>query len=102
MKFKSNDNVGYNSRWQRARLQFLNLNPLCCYCDKQGKVKPANIVDHIKPHKGDYNLFWDESNWQAMCKECHDGIKDREERKGYNDICDQDGYPIDPKHPSNR
>ncbi len=31
----------------------------------------ANEVDHIKPHNGDLALFWDESNWQSLCKACH-------------------------------
>lgn len=32
----------------------------------------ANVVDHIKPHRGDKVLFWDSANWQPLCKECHD------------------------------
>jgi len=34
-------------------------------------VKAATVVDHIIAHKGNANLFWDESNWQALCKRCH-------------------------------
>ena len=30
------------------------------------------MVDHIEPHKRDQRLFWDTSNWQSMCKPCHD------------------------------
>jgi 5-methylcytosine-specific restriction protein A len=30
------------------------------------------VVDHIVPHRGREQLFWDESNWQALCKACHD------------------------------
>jgi 5-methylcytosine-specific restriction protein A len=30
------------------------------------------VVDHIVPHRGREQLFWDESNWQALCKPCHD------------------------------
>ena len=40
------------------------------------------MVDHIKPHKGDETLFWDETNWQALCKPHHDIDKQREERNG--------------------
>ncbi|WP_347472778.1 HNH endonuclease signature motif containing protein [Clostridium kluyveri] len=29
-------------------------------------------MDHIKAHEGDEKLFWDESNWQPLCKSCHD------------------------------
>jgi 5-methylcytosine-specific restriction protein A len=32
----------------------------------------ATVVDHIIPHRGDPTLFWDESNWQPLCKKCHD------------------------------
>lgn len=32
----------------------------------------ATVVDHIKPHRGDKALFWDEHNWQPLCKKCHD------------------------------
>ena len=30
------------------------------------------VVDHIVPHRGDARLFWDEDNWQPLCKSCHD------------------------------
>ena len=58
---------GYDARWRKARKLFLNRNPLCNVCKRV-----ATVVDHIKPHKGDKVLFWDMSNWQAMCKSCHD------------------------------
>ena len=32
----------------------------------------AQVVDHIIPHRGDPSLMWDESNWQSLCKPCHD------------------------------
>ncbi|RKJ07590.1 HNH endonuclease, partial [Butyricicoccus sp. 1XD8-22] len=32
----------------------------------------ATVVDHIKPHQGDQSLFWNENNWQPLCKRCHD------------------------------
>ena len=63
---------GYGSRWQRARLRFLRAHPLCIECLKEQRVTPATVVDHIVPHRGDPNLFWDESNWQPLCKHHHD------------------------------
>ena len=63
---------GYSSRWQKARKQFLAKHPLCTECQRSGKLTPATVVDHIKPHRGDKVLFWDESNWQPLCKKCHD------------------------------
>lgn len=62
----------YNSRWYKARKQFLLKHPLCEECKNEGVVIAAEVVDHVIPHKGDEKLFWDESNWQALCKHCHD------------------------------
>ncbi|WP_417278409.1 HNH endonuclease [Celeribacter sp.] len=66
---------GYNHAWRKARIEFLNYHPVCARCGA-----PATVVDHIIPHKGDDRLFWDKSNWQALCKPCHDRQKQREER----------------------
>jgi 5-methylcytosine-specific restriction protein A len=46
-------------------------HPLCVECERVGKLIAATIVDHIISHKGDPILFWDESNWQALCRQCH-------------------------------
>lgn len=58
---------GYTQRWYKEKAKFLKMYPYCVSC---GDV--AKVVDHIKPHKGDMKLFWDVSNWQGMCKSCHD------------------------------
>jgi len=63
---------GYDRRWQKARLTYLKRHPLCAECERQGRVKAAEVVDHVIPHKGNTTLFWDVSNWQALCKACHD------------------------------
>ena len=66
------DARGYNAEWRRARKVFLQKHPLCAECRKNGKLTPATVVDHIIPHRGDRKLFWDENNWQSLCKDCHD------------------------------
>lgn len=33
------------------------------------------VVDHIVPHRGDPDLFWDENNLQAVSKAYHDSVK---------------------------
>lgn len=63
---------GYNSRWYKVSRQFLFVHPLCAECLKSGKYVRATVVDHIVPHRGDKTLFWDQNNWQALCKRCHD------------------------------
>ena len=63
---------GYGRAWQKASRQFLAANPLCISCMKEGRYRKATVVDHIIPHRGDEALFWDRSNWQPLCKKCHD------------------------------
>jgi 5-methylcytosine-specific restriction protein A len=75
----SSTRQGYDARWRAARKHYLTEHPLCVECLKQGKLVPANIVNHIVPHKGDWQLFWDKSNWQALCKTCHDSKTARED-----------------------
>src|SRR5690242_18905492 len=74
------DGRGYNYRWQQARLRFLQHNPLCVMCERDGLVTAADVVDHVTPHRGDQALFWDEANWQALCAHHHSSDKQREEK----------------------
>lgn len=73
---------GYGSQWRKARVVYLAEHPLCKHCKAQGLLTPATIIDHIKPHRGDMVLFWDQNNWQPLCKRHHD-IKTASEDGGY-------------------
>jgi len=68
---------GYDSKWDKARAEYLKRHPTCCRCSS-----PATVVDHIVPHRGDMRLFWSRSNWQPLCTPHHSGAKQSEERKG--------------------
>lgn len=79
---ESSTKRGYGYKWQKARATFLRSHPLCqCPDCQEGKLRlrTADVVDHIIPHKGDMTLFWDSSNWRAMAKECHDKKTARED-----------------------
>jgi len=41
-------------------------------------------------------------NMQSLCAHCHNSTKQSEERLGYSRGVGPDGYPIDPRHPTNR
>lgn len=73
---------GYGYKWQKARERYLREHPLCVYCQREGRVTVATVVDHIEPHRGDDVLFWNESNWQGLCASHHSKDKQREEAKG--------------------
>ena len=59
-----------NKRWRAYRRMFLAAHPLCINFEECHNE--ATVVDHIEPHKGDWDKFWDQSNHRAMCKRCHD------------------------------
>lgn len=69
----------YGNEWKKARKAWLMEHPLCAECERQGRVTPATIVDHIRPHKGDLSLFWDTGNWESLCKHHHDAKTARED-----------------------
>lgn len=72
---------GYDGRWRKARLAYLDDNPLCVMCQANGLLVPATVVDHIIPHRGNQHRFWDMDNWQALCKSCHDHKTNTIDRK---------------------
>jgi 5-methylcytosine-specific restriction endonuclease McrA len=93
---RSSTERGYGTEWRKLRLVHLAKQPLCVYCQKQGKVVQANVVDHIKPHRGVESLQYDPDNLQSLCKPCHDRHKQREENSGKKFVpIGLDGYPIE-------
>ena len=93
---RSSTERGYTYQWRKARARYLQSNPLCVYCMKQGRTEAAAVVDHIVKHGGNQDLFWDESNWQALCKLHHDSTKQREEKRQVKSVqIGDDGYPIE-------
>jgi 5-methylcytosine-specific restriction endonuclease McrA len=63
---------GYDSKWEQARASYLRENKWCvARIGGRQCGRPAVVVDHIEPHRGDMTLFWKRSNWQAHCASCH-------------------------------
>ena len=71
-QFNRDTKKKYGNNWRRIRALYVKQHPLCERCKEQGRLTKATVVDHVVPHRGDLALFWDESNWQALCKPCHD------------------------------
>ena len=61
----------YRKSWLIIRANKLRRNPLCEECERNHIMTHANEVDHITPHKGDINKFFDEDNLQSLCEPCH-------------------------------
>lgn len=79
---------GYGPKWTAARKDYLASNPRCVRCGA-----PANVVDHVEPHRlgqartederrAALKLFWRRSNWQPLCASpCHNRAKQAEENR---------------------
>jgi 5-methylcytosine-specific restriction endonuclease McrA len=89
------------ARWQRLRKLQLIQHPLCKFCLQRGIVTRANVVDHVRPHRGDWTDFIT-GELQSLCASCHDSAKRQIELRGYSCDVGVDGYPIDPNHPFDR
>lgn len=88
-------------RWREIRAEQLANEPLCRMCSAMGRVTAASICDHVKPHKGVLDLFWDGEK-QSLCPTHHDATKQAEERRGVMIGSGLDGRPLDPTHPWHR
>ena len=73
----------HSTRWRRASDLHKSKHPLCAECERHGRITPVYVTDHIIAHNGNYDLFWDQSNWQSLCNSCHE-LKHRPERFGRN------------------
>lgn len=81
---KSEQTNFYRTRqWSALRLQVLEQQHyLCQYCQAQGRVKPAKVVDHIVPVEFSYDKKANIDNLATICSSCHTA-KSSWERKYY-------------------
>lgn len=57
-------------RWTRLSRAFRQSHPLCAECARNGRLKAAEVVDHIVPFPVCRDFF-DESNLQSLCADCN-------------------------------
>lgn len=89
----SRQSRGYGAEWDKLRLRILIRDKhLCQPCLRQGRVHPADQVDHRIPKaQGGTD---DEANLQAICTPCHKA-KTAEEAGGRPTVgSDPDGWPL--------
>lgn len=97
--------AGYQSwyktaRWRRLRAKQLAKHPYCQCPHHEGQFVLANVVDHRTPHRGNAKLFWDDRNLQSLAAQCHNSMKQSQEKGGfgYDRACDEKGWPLNPGH----
>lgn len=82
------------AKWRRLREAHVLDEPCCRYCMRAEEIMPVEVVDHIKPHKGDLTLFYDPDNLQSLCNLCHSKLKQWEENNKLVIHFDGNGWPI--------
>ena len=70
-----NRNYKRDELWERISRAWLADHPLCAACEQQGRMTPAQIVDHILPRRYYPELKYDKDNLQSLCQRrpfsCH-------------------------------
>ena len=78
----------YNSkRWRALRNYFIQKNPLCAQCKRDGIIRGAQMVDHVVPITMGGSPV-DQKNLQSLCNSCHakkSGRESAEKRKNIKD-----------------
>lgn len=75
----------FTARWRRLREAVLLRDNWTCrqtgvLLVGRAPASDSPVVDHIRPHRGDPDLFWAMDNLQAVSKAWHDSEKQRQER----------------------
>ena len=82
LKRRERQRVYQDVRWQRLRVAYLADHPLCEECQRQGVVREAVDVHHVRSFM-DFEgarrieVALDYDNLMALCKECHQALHNR-------------------------
>ena len=93
---------GYGTAHDKMRALLIRTVIICEECDRNGRVTPGYIADHIKPlAKGGTG---DRSNYQLLCRECSDAktLADKGATARPAGGVGRDGRPTSASHPWNR
>jgi 5-methylcytosine-specific restriction protein A len=86
----------YSSRrWRKLAEAQKQAFPFCIMCQAENVLTIGTVADHITPHRGDHDLFWN-GPLQTLCSEHHSSTKRRQETGGKPKALriGLDGYPI--------
>ncbi len=80
-KFVKIVKISQTRRWGRHRKLFWPRIHYVSPCREAGFVTQADEVDHVIPLNLRPDLAWDSSNFQAICRQCHEEKTATENRK---------------------
>ncbi len=84
---KETDPFYLSVMWRRFRAWYLGKHPLCEQCEREGRLIPADMVDHVIEIK-DGGALTSEENAESLCWKCHAvktaAVKNHRKSCGYN------------------
>lgn len=84
---------GYGRQHRRIRQHLLREVILCEECTRKGQVCVGTIADHVIPlAKGGTG---DRSNYQLLCKECHQAKSNADKGHRVRRPIGEDGWPVE-------
>ena len=66
--------------WKSIRRHRLAKEPRCRQCAIEGRTAVAIYVDHVKPHRGQWALFFQYENTQSLCAHHHSLHKHKDQQ----------------------
>ena len=67
---KETDPFYLTVQWRKFRDWYITRHPICEMCEKEGRLTPAVMVDHIVEIR-DGGALTSEENAQSLCWRCH-------------------------------
>lgn len=64
------DDLYHTARWTRLARSWKESHPLCEECKRHGRIREAQVVDHIIPFPVCEDFF-DTTNLQSLCEQCN-------------------------------
>ena len=65
------NNLYKTGQWQKLRIYYLSINPICAACKQGGIITPATEVDHLFPWNQIGREAFYNNLFQTLCKSCH-------------------------------
>lgn len=69
--------------WSRLRMHVFERDLFTCQWPGCGRLQGDTsqlVAHHLRPHRGNAKMFWDLNNLHTVCKACHDGPIQAQER----------------------
>lgn len=94
---------GYGAEWTKKRLRILERDCGVCqcrHCKAEGRITPANEVDHVVSKANAAKLGWsaqridDDANLQAINHDCHKRKTMEDEGRTLKVKIGLDGFPV--------